>query len=40
MCRVTTWLPPPEISDHGGTSVLVDEGMPSDWRYQFVSDGG
>jgi hypothetical protein len=40
MCRATTWPPPQEISEHGGMYVLVDEGLPSEWRYQFVPDGG
>jgi hypothetical protein len=31
------WFPPPlEVIEVGGTYVLVDEGPPQDWWYEFV----
>jgi hypothetical protein len=37
-CRVTTWPPPLEIAERGGTYVLADVGPPADWHYVFVPD--
>ena len=36
MSRLETFPPPLEIIEHGGIYVLVDDGLPRDWRYQFV----
>lgn len=34
--RLVTFPPPLEIEERGGTYVLVDDGAPQEWRYQFV----
>ena len=36
MSRLETFPPPVEIQERGGMYVLVDQGPPRDWRYQFV----
>jgi hypothetical protein len=36
--RLVHWPPPLEIPEEGGLYVLVDEGPPPSWRYQFVAD--
>jgi hypothetical protein len=35
--RLVTYPPPPEIYERGGTYVLVDDGPPEHWRYDFVA---
>ena len=34
--RLVTFPPPLEIDEPGGTYVLVDDGLPQEWTYQFV----
>lgn len=34
--RLVTFPPPLEIEERGGVYVLVDEGRPQEWRYEFV----
>jgi hypothetical protein len=34
--RLVTYPPPVEIEERGGLYVLVDEGPPERWRYDFV----
>lgn len=34
--RLVRFPPPVEIEEHGGTYVLVDDGPPPSWRYQFI----
>ena len=34
--RLERFPPPLEIEENDGTYVLVDEGPPEEWRYQFV----
>lgn len=34
--RLVRYPPPLEIEEHGGTYVLVDDGPPELWRYDFV----
>jgi hypothetical protein len=36
--RAVRFPPPFEIAVEGGMYVLVDDGPPEAWRYQFVSD--
>jgi hypothetical protein len=32
------WPPPVEIEERGGMYVLVDDGPPQTWTYEFVPD--
>ena len=34
--RLVRYPPPHEIDEHGGIYVLVDEGLPSMWHFEFV----
>jgi hypothetical protein len=34
--RLVTWPPPLEIEERAGVYVLVDDGPPHEWRYDFV----
>jgi hypothetical protein len=34
--RLVRYPPPLEIEERGGTYVLVDDGPPEQWRYDFV----
>lgn len=34
--RLVRYPPPPEIDERGGIYVLVDDGPPALWRYDFV----
>lgn len=34
--RLVRYPPPIEIEEHGGMYVLVDEGAPQEWCYEFV----
>ena len=34
--RLVRYPPPLEITEHGGMYVLVDDGPPADWRYDWV----
>ncbi len=36
--RAVHFPPPLEISVEGGMYVLVDEGSPAEWHYEFVDD--
>ena len=36
--RVVTFPPPAEIELDDGMYVLVDDGPPEEWRYEFVAD--
>jgi hypothetical protein len=36
--RLVRYPPPLELDEGGGVYVLVDEGPPHEWRYQFVAD--
>jgi hypothetical protein len=36
--RLVRYPPPVEIAELGGTYVLVDEGPPEHWRYDFVAE--
>ena len=36
--RLVTYPPPLEIVERGGVYVLVDDGDPADWRYDWVPD--
>jgi hypothetical protein len=36
--RLVHFPPPVEIVERGGLYVLVDDGPPTHWRYQFVLD--
>ena len=36
MGRLVRYPPPLEIEEHGGVYVLVDDGPPEHWRYDFV----
>jgi hypothetical protein len=36
--RLVRYPPPLEIEENGGTYVLVDDGPPEYWRYEFVPD--
>jgi hypothetical protein len=36
--RLVRYPPPLEIGGQGGTYVLVDEGPPERWHYEFVPD--
>jgi hypothetical protein len=38
--RAVTFPPPLEIDVDGGTYVLVDDGPPEHWRYEFVAADG
>ena len=38
MSRLVRYPPPLEIDEVGGTYVLVDDGRPELWRYQFVPE--
>jgi hypothetical protein len=38
--RLVRFPPPLEIAVQGGVYVLVDEGPPERWRYDFVAEGG
>jgi hypothetical protein len=37
--RAVLFPPPLEIGVDGGIYVLVDDGPPEEWHYQFVSEG-
>lgn len=37
--RLVRYPPPVEIEEHGGTYILVDDGLPEGWRYDFVPRG-
>ena len=34
--RLVRYPPPVEIEEHDGVYVLVDDGPPEQWRYEFV----
>jgi hypothetical protein len=34
--RLVHFPPPLEIAERGGTYVLIDDGPPADWRYDWV----
>lgn len=36
--RLVHYPPPVEIDERGGVYVLVDDGPPDEWRYEFVPD--
>lgn len=36
--RAVRFPPPPELDVDGGTYVLVDDGPPEGWRYDFIAD--
>jgi len=36
--RLVRYPPPFEIAERGGLYVLVDDGPPPQWRYDFVAD--
>jgi hypothetical protein len=38
--RLVRYPPPLEIEERGGVYVLVDDGPPERWRYQFVRAEG
>ncbi len=38
--RLVRYPPPLEIAEQGGAYVLVDEGPPEHWRYDFVDEVG
>jgi len=38
--RPVVYPPPLEIQEQGGTYVLVDDGPPERWRYEFVQADG
>jgi len=38
--RLVRYPPPLEIPEGDGIYVLVDDGPPEHWRYDFVTDGG
>jgi len=38
--RLVRFPPPVEIEEREGIYVLVDEGPPEGWRYEFVPDAG
>ncbi|MBK5223496.1 MAG: hypothetical protein JJE52_11605 [Acidimicrobiia bacterium] len=38
--RAVTFPPPQELDASGGLYVLVDDGPPEQWWYEFVPDGG
>jgi hypothetical protein len=38
--RLVHWPPPLEIVEQDGMYVLVDDGPPHEWRYQFVAGEG
>jgi hypothetical protein len=38
--RLVRYPPPLELEEDGGVYVLVDEGPPHEWRYQFVPREG
>ena len=38
--RLVRYPPPLEIVERDGIYVLVDEGPPAAWRYEFVPDAG
>jgi hypothetical protein len=35
--RLERWPPPLEVAVEGGVYVLVDDGAPETWRYDFVA---
>lgn len=37
MSRLVTFPPPVEVEVAGGVYVLVDDGPPERWRYEFVA---
>lgn len=37
--RLVRYPPPLEIEERDGTYVLVDDGPPQGWRYEFVPSG-
>jgi len=38
MSRLVRYPPPFEVQERGGMYVLVDDGPPNEWRYEFVAD--
>jgi hypothetical protein len=38
--RLVVYPPPLEIVDREGVYVLVDDGPPEQWRYDFIRNGG
>lgn len=36
--RLVRFPPPLEIAERGGVYVLVDDGTPTEWRYQWVPE--
>ena len=36
--RLVRYPPPLEIPERGGMYVLVDDGPPHEWRYEFLAD--
>ena len=36
--RLVRYPPPVEIQERGGMYVLVDNGPPQQWRYEFVAE--
>ncbi len=36
--RTVCFPPPPELDADGGIYVLVDDGPPEGWHYEFVAD--
>ena len=38
MSRLVRYPPPVEITEVGGVYVLVDDGPPERWRYDFVPE--
>jgi hypothetical protein len=35
--RLERYPPPLEVAVEGGTYVLIDDGAPEEWRYEFVA---
>jgi hypothetical protein len=38
--RLVRYPPPLEVTEHGGMYVLVDDGPPEEWWYDFVPELG
>lgn len=37
LCRAVRYPPPLEVEADGGIYVLVDDGSPEQWRYDFIA---
>ena len=36
--RLVDYPPPLEVAEHGGTYILVDDGLPEQWRYDWIPE--